>query len=173
MLFIRTSDHAGIATHDGVIKFSKEKRKGNTAKKFYIQNNEIVFIEEELLTRMIPKNSRFLLDENPIKIITTSIGNSLVFQDIDNSVSFLKINDETGIIEKVKFEDIVANEDAILCYDENSDWYIDDVESVLMIWGDTLNRHEIEDDFFNKIEHFSDYIINSENGMILNNILII
>lgn len=172
MLFIRISDYSAITTPNPnkPLVFATNKRKGNTVTKFNIVDGNIRFIDNELISKMIPKNSKNILKDNPIKIISVQSGRILAFQELEDSAYFLKLNDETGKIEKVKFEDLVPNEDSILCYD-GFDWYLDDIVYVVMIMDDNYEEN-IDDDEIGDSPELSSYIISTEDGIIVNDIMI-
>ena len=186
MLFIRTTDSSEIITKTGIISFDKNKRKGNVVKKFRInkeqtsQEDAISYFEEKLLIKMIPKNSQDLLEKHPIKLIETSNNNILIFQDLDCHAKFLVVDNDTGKIKTVAFDDLIAQEDTILCYSpEDQEWYFDDVESIFIMFSDgefddgnsEAIKSGVEADEFENME-LSKYIINSENGIIINNIFV-
>jgi hypothetical protein len=186
MLFIRINDNAEIAGENEIINFTKEKRKGNIVKKFILNkkhedtDDALEYFYEELITKMIPKKSMSLLENHPIKILTTSNENIIVFQDLDCKISFLTIDNFSGKIVPINFDDIIAQEDSILCYD-GEDWYLDDVDSTFIFYYDgEFDDCELEDieseleaDEFENMD-LSNYIINSENGgIIINNIYIL
>ena len=186
MLFIRTTDSSEITTSNGIISFDKNKRKGNVVKKFRLnkeqtsQEDAVTFFDEELLIKMIPKNSQDLLKKHPMKLIETSNNNVLIFQDLDCHAKFLVVDNDTGKIKTVAFDDLIAQEDTILCYSpDDQEWYFDDVESIFIMFSDgefdDANSEAIESgvevDEFENME-LSKYIINSENGIIINNIFV-
>lgn len=198
MLFIRVSDAVEIkGVNDKIIQFSNKKRKGQIVKKFLLNRdeNEVKFFEEELTTKMIPAKLLDSMNERPIKILITQSGNILIFQDMDCRAHFLMQDPSSGKIKQITFDELIPEEDAILCYDEeDDDWYLDDVDQVFML-------HNIDDDdeasplisFLNSnidvdTERFEDteidkdimdmelsnYIIHSEGGgIIVNGVLTI
>jgi len=173
MLFLRTNDDVNIITKDGTMCYNNNKRKGQQVLKFKINREDedkITFFEDELISRMIPKNAIHIFQDHPIKIVQTSSGNVIAFQDLDCKIHFLTLDPITGEIEKISFDEIDSNDDSILCYDEDSkDWYIDDVESIYVIY---LNDEERDDTEFENME-LSNYLISSDNGgIIVNQILI-
>lgn len=185
MIFLRTNDSANITTESGSFNFLNNNRKGNIVKKFLLaekdnlkevlnsldlQSNPIHFFLEELQTKMIPKKSVENFKYHPVKLILTQNQNILVFQDFDCKISFLTFED--GEIIKKKFEDLIPEEDSILCYDDNSDdWYLDDIKIVSMAF--LYNEEDEEDEEFKDIK-LSNYIITNDNGgLIINNIFII
>ena len=186
MLFLRISDSAEIKGKDEIIQFTKNKRKGNKIIKFTVtKDHENVddafkFFYEVLTTRMIPKKSLNILSEHPIKVVVTATGNVLAFQDLDCRINFLVLDDITGKVEKKTFDNLLAQEDSIICGDDG-DWYLDDVDSTFVMYydgefdddGEAEEIAEgIEDDEFVNME-LSNYIISSENGgLIINNIFV-
>ena len=174
MLFLRTNDSVEIATNDGQITFNTHNRKGNEIIKFKLDNGIISYFNELLITKMIPKKSINMLKYHPIKMILTDNQNVLAFQDLDCKVKFLVI-DDTGKITQKEFDNL-TQDDSILCYD-GEDWYIDDVESISVIYYDedkeVIDEELDEDDKFEDME-LSNYIISSENGgIVINNIFVI
>lgn len=186
MLFMRTYDDVEITTKDNkIISYSTHKRKGQKVLKFIINNEEqdnekkISFFEDELICKMIPKKSLNILKTHPIKFITTDSGNIFAFQDIECKVHFLTINSIDGKIEKTTFDELDIN-DSIICYDnETGDWYLDDIDEFYIFYDTEYleeDTDELEVDMPDDeiIVNLSNYIINSENGgIICNRILVI
>ena len=188
MLFLRISDSSEIKSVDfDTIQFTKNKRKGNIVRKYVLEKEHenvdaaFRFFDDELVTRMIPKKSLGILKGHPIKVIVTQQGNILAFQDLDCKVHFLVIDPSTGRVEKKTFDDLIAQEDSIIC-DSDGDWILDDVDSTFILYYDgefdddgeaEAIEDGIETDEFENME-LSNYIINSENGgLIINNIYVI
>ena len=168
MIFLRTNDSASFSCESGSFTFINNNRKGNIIKKFNLINDEISYYYDELNTKMIPKKSLDSFKTHPAKLILTQNQNVLVFQDLDCKINFLTFNN--GKIEKKKFEDLIPEEDAIICYD-NDDWYLDDIKIVSMAFlQDEENK---EDEEFKNIELSNYILISNEGGMIINNIFII
>lgn len=182
MLFMRTYDDVELTTPNGSISYSTHKRKGQKVLKFRINNEEtdnekkIEFFEEELVCKMIPKKSLNILQNHPIKFLTTSSGDIFAFQDIECKVHFLTIDSVTGKIEKVTFDELDSENDSIICYDaETGDWYLDDVDEIYIFYDteelDINDEDEEEDEVYNV--NLSNYIINSDTGgVICNRILV-
>lgn len=194
MLFIRVSDAVEIkGIENEIIQFSNKKRKGQIVKKFSLDRdeNEVKFFQEELTTKMIPAKLLKMMDERPIKILITQAGNILIFQDMDCRAHFLTQDPSSGKIKQVTFDELIPEEDSILCYDEeDNDWYLDDVDQVFMMHNidddevsplitflnsnldiEELDDTEIEKDIMDM--ELSNYIINSEGGgIIVNGILL-
>jgi hypothetical protein len=167
MIFLRTNDSASLTCDSGSFNFVNNNRKGNSIKKFNLVDGEVSYYYEELNTKMIPKKSLDIFRTHPVKLILTQNQNILVFQDLDCKINFLTFNN--GKIIKKKFEDLIPEEDSIICYDEQEDWYLDDIKIVSM----AFLEEDIEDEEFKNIELSNYVLISNEGGMIINNIFII
>lgn len=181
-MFLRIDDKYNIQKKKGFLQFLKAKRKHQEVMKFRITNEgkDIEFFEEELETKMIPKNEIEGLDvRSPLILIV--VGNHfLFFQDINNSINFLTISND-GQISKIPALEL-SDDDDILIYDETENDYL--IESVKIIsfycYADIENFKE-DKDFIKTmngnrqkvLDELSKYIIHSNNGLIINNIMII
>lgn len=173
-------------TLNGHISFVHNKRKGNKIVKFTVNYNNmaIEYFEDQLITKMIPRSSYEFLINYPIKIITTFQGHALLYQDLGCSLKFLTLNDKTGKIVPIAFEDLTPQEDSIICQEESGrdKWYLDDVDSTFMLFYDDREFNNLKSakidtqdasDEFKKIELATYILASKHGGIILNNIMVI
>lgn len=164
-LMIRTVDNTETIGENKIIVFEKENRKGNIVKKFnFDENYNIKFLFENLETKMIPKKEIDIINNVTIKILSTTLG-TLIFQDFSGSCNFLLYNEDLDHIYTSLFEEI-QEFDSIICYDEiTEDYCIAEVKEIYMLEKTNIEQNNI---------NLSNYILYTENnGIILNNILVI
>ena len=103
-MFLRINDSYNIQKKKGFLQFLNAKRKNQEVRKFKIKDTTLEFFEEELETRMIPKNKKENFNGD-IPLMFVVVGNHfLIFQDIGNTVNFLTINDEGEITKIPSYE---------------------------------------------------------------------
>lgn len=167
MLFIRTFDNVEIqGTEDNMIVFEKCNRKGNIVVKPQLKQNEIVYHEDELLTKMIPIDERQIFESKPIYILETEHV-SLIFQDPNNICHFL-VFEEDGSIKPTTFIDLTEDDEILLYDSELKDYYLSPMTNLFVSDGEDIVLHE------RLKAQLSDYVLYSaEHGVIINNIYII
>lgn len=185
-MFIRTKDSIKIVDSNyELFSFLNTNRKGNQVTKFNLNFSQIVFFQDVLNIRMIPKNKLFILQEKDIKIINTEDGLSLVYQSFDEGpVRFVVADEITDEIHPIDFFDIIPEETQILCFDNRTEgYYYSTVANTSMLMSvvespdapsDALITH-YNSVFQNELNTLSRYIIASkpEEGLILNGIMVI
>jgi hypothetical protein len=164
-MFIRISDVDDIQKQNVIFNFFNAKRKGNKVKKFKIRNNELTYFEEELETKKIPKFTKDEIPTFPIFIVIAG-DSEIVFQDINNTVHFLKLEDNEII--KSTFFELEEDDDVLIYDDELNDYNIVSIKNLLIV-DDDLKVQELDSAIL------SDYILysNNESGIIVNNFLLI
>jgi len=185
-MFIRTKDNVKIIDNNNqTFHFLDSNRKGNIIHKFELKGGAIRFFDDELNVRMIPKDKIHVMQKD-IKIINTEDGNSLVYQDFDESpCRFLILNEVTDLIEEIEFYELTPEDTEILCFDTIlEDYYFAKIAFIgiltleLDIDGEEITDAKTTENntiFNNELNTLSRYIIgtNSNEGIILNNIMII
>jgi len=161
-----------------LISDDRNNRKGNAIRQFKIENNDIIFFDDEnVLSKMIPKKDVKVFNDKDIKIIMVG-GVILVYQEIPEvPVKFLVYNDEQDEITTIDFDDIEPDKTSILCYDE----VLDDFWGAKVIAISTLKYEHIPDEneeknnkqYLDELKTLSNYITYSEHGLILNSIMVI
>lgn len=178
-MFIRTRDTTKMYNEKGKsISYDRHNRKGNAVRQFKIENNDITFFDDEnVLSKMIPKNDVKVFNDKDIKIIMVG-GVILVYQEVPEvPVKFLVYNDEQDEITTIDFDDIEPDKTSILCYDE----VLDDFWGAKVIAISTLKYEHIPDEneeknnkqYLDELKTLSNYITYSEYGLILNGVLVI
>lgn len=184
-MFIRTKDNVKISDKNyETFTFLNTTRKGNTALKFEIINNDIRFFADEFNARMIPKDKTYILQDKEIKILTTEDGLSIIYQDFDEDpCNFLTLEDDDEI-KLIDFYDIIPDQTEIFCLDSKSEGYYYSKVAYTSVIGHIVVDMDIELDkksiesnkvFTNEFNTLSRYIIgsNPKEGIILNGIMII
>jgi len=163
-MFIRISDLDKIQKKHIIFDFFNAKRKGNAVKKFIVQNNEIVYFENEILeAKKIPKNVKDSMPHIPIFVVVAG-ENELVFQDINQTVNFLKLEDDK--ISKANFFELQEDDDILIYDNDLEDYNIVSIDELIII-----DDNEKIDDLDQNC--LSPYIIYTETGIIVNNFMLI
>lgn len=179
-MFIRTFDSSTFLmnVNNNIVTIAPKKRKGNTVIGFDLDKNkkEIKLTDRVLNLRMVPKNDKVFLRRSPLKILVLDSGDSIVFQDFSLNqssaqVRFLKLFD-TGYILPESFEDLTEG-DSILVYDSDADYKVCDIEELIEIENTEDEDNYSESDDGENIDKLSNYIIQDDMGLIINNIFVI
>ncbi len=162
MIFLRMSDHAEIlgCNKENIILGDEEtKRKNNIALGFNYKFNGFEYHEEEVKTKMIPKSDKELFQNHDFFLLETE-HSSIMFQDIQQESVFFVLNSEDEI-QPTKITEL-TEDDTILLYDVDTEDYIySEIERISFIeWSPEFD------------ETFSNYIIHSTNGLIINKFMI-
>ena len=176
MLCIRVADEVVMTTGaDSEFKLSEVPRKGMMALGASVNDNHIVFADTILNQKMIPRAEAEAASRLPVKVIATSSSGPLVFQDI-GCVSFLRLDEDTGLIERVRFQDICPGDDSILCYDGAGDWDIEEVIVAYEITGVDADGEVdagLEAEAVKAVASLSEYVVfDNSSGLIMNGIIV-
>ena len=161
MIFLRLSDHVEIEAEEGPVVVANSTRKYNQVTHFKFSHGEFEFFQEELNTKMIPKEDMKIFSEHPFILLETEHA-SLLYQDIkESSVFFVLTEDDDEILPTTISE--LTEDDTILIWDEDTEDYV--YSEVLKIthleWTEELD------------DTFSRYLIHANSaGLIINKILI-
>lgn len=175
-MFIRLTDNTAFRTNEND-SFVPRKRKGNVVKKFNLKGKDFKYYNEEVDFKLIPKAQRQFVERGILKILVTKTKN-LMFQDFkgeDYSVKFLEYNENSDTISKASFDEL-SRGSSILVFDRDTDdWSIEEVDDLIMVdmaeYSSTYNKTQDEkgEDSLSKL---SNYIMNTDKGILINDIFV-
>lgn len=180
-MFLRTVDLVTFRDENDV-DFVAKRRKGNIIKKFTTENGDIKFTNEELVCKLIPKKDKEFFNGDTVKIVSLENGSQIIFQDFSDggsdssssSVYFLSPSDDGGF-DRLSFYDLDYTK-SVVCYDDD-DYVISEIDSIMEIdmceYADKNNVSAYEEDESgNTIIRLSNYVIHSDKGIVVNDILL-
>lgn len=175
-MYIRLEDKAEILTPDGTFNFENSKRKGNVVRKFNFKEEGFEFFNEELKTKMIPKRDLERTNDQPIHVIITELGKVFSYQSFGKTVKLLTLDEEGKII--AQDADYFGEDDDIIIYDDE-DWALDTISDVFCTDYEQMRLYQlnklmngiVEKDSPN-VYDLSNYIIASDSGIIINDIMV-
>ena len=171
-IFLRTYDD--VFFYDpNFLKFKIKKRKGNLIKKVKFSEYDHLFFNEDIEFKMIPSAEKALINKGILKILITE-KSTLIFQDFDGKSRFL-VNEnnnnkvyltfnELSIKDKICHFNLDKNDNPGLVFLE-----IKDLISIDMI---NYNNNLAKEDEFD-VKKLSNYILYSDNNIIINDIIVI
>ena len=167
MFFLRTYDEIEIQSTNEIVTFETHKRKGNKIKSVVLKQNQLIFKEVNLTTKLIPKQDKEIFNDVLIYILETE-NSQLIFQDPNNLCHFLVFNSD-GTITSTSFLDLTEDDD-ILLYDKASenDYIISSIQNLYVVSSE-------ENEYLKEIilKKLSNYVLYSQDdGIIINKIII-
>lgn len=169
-LYIRLTDNCFFRDKDGK-KFTITKRKNNIVKKFRLTHKGIEFFDAELEFKMIPKKEKEAFENIKVNILVYD--EALIFQDIVGNLKVLDAN-----LEKVEISALQEG-DTITTYDGDS-YVFETLKDKIIVEnysdGNVNGLSAISNEppeEVDKIEKFSNYVLKSTEGIIINDLLVI
>jgi hypothetical protein len=177
MIRIRIKENDTIQYEKEQYEYNKQNRHNAVVKSFALKNGVIDFFNTTLNSRMIPKKHEESFYNIPFKQIITDSKNSLFFQDPNNTLLFLKYND--GWIQSTTFDELTEDDDIVIFDDNEKEWAISGISELKTI-NSCIENSDINlstdlqyDMMKNFSESLSHYMISMNNGLIINNILVL
>lgn len=166
-LYIRLTDNVFFRDENNKKLYIK-KRKNNIVKKFRILNGQIEFFNEEIEFKMIPKTEKQNLED--IKITILVYDETIIFQDIVGNLKVIDAN-----LERVEI-DMLQEGDTIATYDGDS-YVFETLKDKMIVENNNgiknLNASNNEPpEETDKVEKFSNYVLRSSSGIIINDLLV-
>ena len=167
-LYIRLTDNCFFRDENNKKLFIK-KRKNNIVKKFKLIDGRIEFFNEEIEFKMIPKKEKQTLED--IKITILVYDEAIIFQDIIGNLKVLDSN-----LEKVEISSLQEG-DTITTYEDDS-YVFEILKDKIVVENNAADiktlSHVSEEppEELDKIEKFSNYILKSEHGIVINDLLV-
>ena len=175
MLKIRVSDETFIEFNKGQNKLSKTMRKGTIAKMFKIEGDKIKFFSKHLDLKMIPKKTINDFESVPYKRLFVN-SEELLLQDPSDSAHVIKYDETEQIFTPTKLEHLSLDDDIVVYDQMTEDWALMPVDDIKIIKKtNTKEEYNIIEDAISKnmSQNLSRYMIQSNYGIIINNILFI
>ena len=166
-LYIRLTDNCFFRDENNKKLYIK-KRKNNVVKKFKLIDGQIEFFNEEIEFKMIPKGEKQHLED--IKITILVYDEALIFQDIVGNLKVLDAN-----LEKIEIN-MLEEGDTVATYDGDS-YIFETLKDKMIVENNNgiknlhpSNNEPPEND--DKVDKFSNYILRSSSGIIINDLLV-
>ena len=167
-LYIRLTDNCFFRDANNN-KIQIKRRKNNIVKKFRIVDGQIEFFNAELEFKMIPKRDKDSFEDINVTILVYD--EALIFQDIIGNLKVIDANLDKVEIKEVNEGDLIATYDGdSYVFEALRDKIVVDNYSKNIKNLNTISSEPPPEE--DKIERFSNYVLTSKEGIIVDDLLV-